>query len=103
MPRLSLYAGLLALFAGTAVMLQHNATSGTPTMSDKAGLNSNAAYRDGLYLGGLAAKSGSPGRVAIGRWAAESDHALFKTGFRRGYDDFVASHPLAEAAARQND
>jgi hypothetical protein len=103
MQRLSLYAGLLALFAGSAVMLQHNTMTGMPTMSDKAGLNSNAAYRDGLYLGGLAAKGGSPGRVAIGRWAAESDRALFRAGFRRGYDESVAGHPLAEAAARQND
>jgi hypothetical protein len=101
MRRLSLYATVLALFAGTAAMLQHDRANPSPAMQNEAGLNNNAAFRDGLYLGRLAAKSGDQGRVAIGRWAAESDRALFKTGFQRGYDEFLASRRPPDVAVRR--
>src|SRR5437879_1057353 len=51
MKRLSLYATVLALFAGTAGMLQHSRTNRLPEMHDETGLNNSAAFRDGLYLG----------------------------------------------------
>ena len=101
MKRLSLYATVLALFAGTAGMLQTSRTNPLPAMHDETGLNNSAAFRDGLYLGRLAAKSGDQGRVAIGRWSAESDRALFKAGFQRGYYEFLASRQSADAAARR--
>ena len=41
----------------------------------------DGAYRDGLYVGQLAAKSGRRSRPPIGRWSAEKDRASFGAGY----------------------
>jgi len=47
----------------------------------------DGAFRDGLYLGKLAAEQGQPASIAVGRWATELDRSMFTAGFRRGYND----------------
>jgi hypothetical protein len=47
-------------------------------------LATDAAYRDGLYLGKLARAAKREGRVPIGRWATEKDRASFVAGYREG-------------------
>jgi hypothetical protein len=37
----------------------------------------NGAFRDGLYLGALAAKRGEEPRIAEGRWSSQPDRASF--------------------------
>jgi hypothetical protein len=51
----------------------------------------DGAFRDGLYLGRLAAESGAAPRVVAGRWATEADRASFTAGYHKGYDDFLAN------------
>lgn len=45
----------------------------------------NAAYRDGLFLGKLDARSGNKHRVCLGRWGAQSDRVAFASGYEDGY------------------
>ncbi len=52
---------------------------------------SDGAFRDGLYLGKLAAESGEPLRPAVGRWSTEQDRSMFTAGYRRGYNDSLAT------------
>ena len=54
----------------------------------EAQLAADGAFRDGLYLGKLAAADGQPARVAIGRWSTEQDRSMFTAGYRRGYSQF---------------
>jgi len=51
----------------------------------------NAAYRDGVFQGSLAAKRNSPFHVAVGRWATEEDRASFSEGYRQAFGETVAS------------
>jgi hypothetical protein len=46
----------------------------------------DGAFRDGLYLGKLAARSHRVQRPAIGRWSSDQDRASFAAGYRLGYE-----------------
>jgi hypothetical protein len=45
----------------------------------------NAAFRDGLFLGGLAARHGDESQIAVGRWATSQDPLSFTMGYQQGY------------------
>ena len=96
-----LYALALVICVGTTAVLavsNHNVKSNP---SVEIGLASDGAFRDGLYLGKLAAESGQAPRVAIGRWSADQDRSRFAAGYRRGYSESVTS-VAADAAPAQS-
>jgi len=45
----------------------------------------SAAFRDGLFLGALAVKSGEQFAPSGGRWASARDQELFEEGYRQAY------------------
>jgi len=47
--------------------------------------STDAAYRDGLYLGRLDAQAGRRPHPAIGRWSQDADRSLFRAGYNAGY------------------
>src|SRR5216683_1844485 len=102
MTKLSLYIAVLALFAGATATLQAILHNGQPrpfpVIEADASHAASAAYRDGLYLGRLAAAQGSPIRVASGRWATDGDRTLFAAGYRQGYHEFLANRAANGAA-----
>jgi hypothetical protein len=55
-----------------------------------ARLEGDGAFRDGLYLGRLAAESGLPLNPAVGRWSTDQDRATFSIGYQRGYEKALA-------------
>lgn len=97
-----IYALALVICVGTTAMLavsNHNVKSNP---SIETGLASDGAFRDGLYLGKLAAECGqAPRRPAVGRWSAEQDRSMFAAGYRRGYSESVTS-AAANAAPAQS-
>jgi hypothetical protein len=83
---ISLFALALTLGMGTASMLNiNNHDSNEPVQ------NADAAFRDGLYLGRLAAEAGTEPHIARGRWATLGDRALFSAGYQEGYSGSLAS------------
>ena len=85
MKTISLFALALTLGMGTASMLNtNNQNSNQPVQ------NADAAFRDGLYLGKLAAQAGAEPHVARGRWATVGDRALFSAGYQEGYSGSLA-------------
>jgi hypothetical protein len=52
-----------------------------------------AAYRDGLYVGKLAAQRGEQRLAPVGRWAAQSDRDAFSAGYEQ------ANAEIAEAGS----
>ena len=56
----------------------------------------DAAFRDGLYLGKLDAKSGRKAHLSVGRWSTARDHASFVAGYQQGYQEVqvVKANPL---------
>lgn len=66
MKRLSLFAAVVALGL-TASMLRTDHQNHLPSPNETVAQITNAAFRDGLYLGRLAAERGGEHHVASGR------------------------------------
>ena len=58
---------------------------------------SSAAYRDGLYIGGINAQQGRTQDIPVGRWSRTQDRAAFTAGYLQGYlvmTDFSNRRPI---------
>jgi hypothetical protein len=55
------------------------------TLPASSGLNTNGAFRDGLYLGKLDAQQGRGSHLSVGRWNSANDRAAFIAGYTTGY------------------
>ncbi|HEV2964098.1 MAG TPA: hypothetical protein VGP35_09425 [Terriglobales bacterium] len=94
MKTLLTFALLAALGTGSAFMLRTE-----PSFNGSAQLT-DGAFRDGLYLGRLAAQSGNQRHVAVGRWANLQDRSSFSAGYQQGYSEFLASRVAPTAGAQ---
>ena len=90
MDKLFTYTLAIALCLGTTALLTNNRRAQQEQSADTT-LAIDGAFRDGLYVGRLAAEDGRSLHPPIGRWSNERDRASFATGYRRGYNDFLAS------------
>jgi hypothetical protein len=101
MTRVFTYALAIAICLGATAVLStsdHNAKQSPDT---EAGLAADGAFRDGQYLGNLAAQSGQPLRPAVGRWSRERDRSMFTAGYLRGYSETVARANAAGAESTE--
>jgi hypothetical protein len=98
---LSLYASVIALSIVPMSMLYSDRHHNSPTTNDNVAQITDGAFRDGLYLGRLAAESGREAHVAGGRWATAEDRSSFTAGYQRGYSEFLASRVALDNRARQ--
>jgi hypothetical protein len=90
MTRLFTYTVIVIGLGATATLgISPNAVN--PGTTAEARLAADGAFRDGLYLGKLAAEGGQTPRPAIGRWSTQQDRSMFTAGYRRGYAQTVAS------------
>lgn len=78
-----------ALGTGSAFMLGTERSSNNPVQL------TDGAFRDGVYLGRLAAQSGGEHHVAVGRWATAQDRSSFSAGYEQGYSKFLSSRVAA--------
>ena len=86
MEKLITSALAIAVCLGTTAMLANSGQRPSPTQIAEAQMATDGAYRDGLYLGKLTAKSGLRLLPPTGRWATERDRASFLAGYRRGFN-----------------
>jgi hypothetical protein len=94
MKTLSLFTLALALGLGTASLRYTGRHNQFPTLAFDT---TDGAFRDGLFLGKLAAEAGAEPRVARSRWGTPQDRALFTAGFEQAYSQVVASRGAASA------
>ena len=71
-----IFTAILRMDAGAAPDANHQAR--------------NAAFRDGTYLGNLAASRSESPRIASGRWSRAEDRASFTYGYQQAYEKFSA-------------
>lgn len=91
MRRLFLFAIVLTLCAGAVFVLRSAVHRNSfPDLQYDRPLQTGAAFRDGLYLGALAAKRGEESHIAEGRWSSQADRISFTAGYQQGYDEAVA-------------
>jgi len=90
--KLSLFVIVLALSLGVVanlrVAVQQLASMSADATAARA---TDGAFRDGIFLGGLAARRGNEPHIAVGRWATDRDRMSFAAGYRQGYSEFLAT------------
>jgi hypothetical protein len=91
MNKILTFALAIAVCLGTIAMLASGGHAARQRDPADVLMASDGAFRDGLYLGKLAAERGRPQHLQIGRWSNERDRALFAAGYQRGYNDSLAS------------
>jgi hypothetical protein len=80
------FAVLVSLGAGR--LMHPVAAAGTLTIGRaNFDMERNAAFRDGLFQGKLAASHGEEEHLSVGRWNAPEDRAAFVAGYRHGYSE----------------
>jgi hypothetical protein len=89
MNRVSLFASVIALSMGTVSVFHVQRQPNSLSASENVSHATDGAFRDGLYLGRLAAENGVAPHVVRGRWATEADRASFTAGYLRGYEGYA--------------
>jgi hypothetical protein len=87
----------LAVCLGTSAALSIRYPGSQPGRVPESQLALDGAYRDGLYVGKLAAESGRRSRPPIGRWSDEKDRASFLAGYQRIYNARISQPAYAKS------
>lgn len=87
----------LTVSVGTAAALEIRYPGAQRGRASESLLALDGAYRDGLYVGQLAAKSGRQGRPPIGRWSGEADRASFRAGYEHAYNARISQPAYAKS------
>jgi hypothetical protein len=82
MLRIGTYLLAMALSFGAGAAVSRHASAEEQHLTATA---TDAAFRDGLYLGKLSAKQGGSAHISRGRWSSESDRTAFVRGYQEGY------------------
>lgn len=91
MKRVPLFVLALVLCAAAAMSRGGIRQGASVSATANAAEATDGAFRDGLYLGKLAAESGGEFDIASGRWSMDHDRASFSTGYAQGYNKVLAS------------
>jgi hypothetical protein len=89
---------LALIVAGSAAKMVKTGMTTTTNAPQNIASNqeiSSAAFRDGSYLGKLAAGRGDAPHMAVGRWAKNADRILFATGYSEAYSQNLTANALA--------
>lgn len=92
MDRINTYSLVIAVALGTAALAGTSAREAQLTPRDDEIQTANdGAFRDGLFVGRLAASRGQASHPLVGRWSSERDRASFAAGYERGYRAFQSA------------
>src|SRR3981081_4713169 len=89
---------LALIVAGSAAKMVKTGMTTTTNAPQNIANNqeiSSAAFRDGSYLGKLAAGRGDAPHMAVGRWAKNADRILFATGYSEAYSENLTANAVA--------
>src|SRR5580704_12987615 len=85
---------------GLALIIVSSGAAIVKTQTDGAAIRNGhltaAAYRDGAYLGKLAAEHGDPAHVSIARWSTATNRELFSAGYQNAYAEQTAKNRLPD-------
>jgi len=85
MKKISLYMLAIALSAGSAAIVRSAMRAQSLHADGSALKEASGPFRDGLYLGKLAAKSGDEPRITTARWSRDEDRVAFREGYEHGF------------------
>ncbi|ABF42061.1 hypothetical protein Acid345_3060 [Candidatus Koribacter versatilis Ellin345] len=85
--KISGYALAMAMSFGAGAALSSNVSAGATDGNTARVLHgTDAAFRDGLYMGKHDAEEGRLHHVAAGRWSADADRTQYEAGYDAGFD-----------------
>lgn len=96
MDRIFTFALAVAVCLGTAAFLRAGGHPDAANAMVNSEMATDGAFRDGLYIGRLAAAQGKPPHPLIGRWSREKDRESFLAGYRAGYGSLQRTQHKAE-------
>ena len=96
MKKIGLYVLIIVLSVGSAAMVQSAMRTRSLNSDSSALMATNGAFRDGLYLGKLAARNGEEPRISTGRWVKDEDRSAFRDGYNRGFNQTLADRASTE-------
>jgi hypothetical protein len=102
MTRFFNYTAIVICLGATAT-LAFSPRTAKPSTTAEVLFENDGSFRDGLYLGKLAAEDGQPMRLALGRWSTDQDRAMFTAGYRRGYNESLTSARVNSGRAQPAD
>ena len=79
------YALTMVIGLGTGAALSSNASPTTSGTVSNVFANTDAAYRDGLFLGQRDAEQGRLRHASIGRWSTDQNRTEFQAGYNAGF------------------
>jgi basic membrane lipoprotein Med (substrate-binding protein (PBP1-ABC) superfamily) len=86
--KLSVYISLVVIpFGAATVRLAGKASHTKQVNTVDASQETDAAFRDGLYMGRLDAEDARNVRPSVSRWSEPKDRASFLAGYQRGYEE----------------
>lgn len=78
--------GLTVIVLAVASSVWSGVSAQTLQLNKTNGLRAtDAAYRDGLFLGKFDGRAGRKHRACVGRWSTQRDRASFASGYQQGY------------------
>lgn len=93
-----LWIAMAVAGVGAAAIIQAH----TPAGAGNRGQATDSAYRDGVYLGELAARQGENPRIASGRWATQANRQSFAAGYEKGYASMAHNSMIDRAVVATN-
>jgi len=82
-------ATVFAVCLGTTGALVYGGKTASQTATADAQRATDGAFRDGLYIGRLAAERGRPQHPPVGRWARQEDRESFAAGYHQAYTEYA--------------
>lgn len=80
------YAAAMLIGLATGATLTNGVSAQTLTATNmQVKHGTDAAYRDGLFMGKHDAAEGRLHHVSAGRWSVASDRAQYQTGYEAGF------------------
>jgi hypothetical protein len=90
--KISAYISLVVIpFGAATVRLANKASHAKQVSTVDATQATDAAFRDGLYLGRLDAEGARKVAPSTGRWSDPKDRASFLAGYQKGYEETRAA------------
>jgi hypothetical protein len=95
MKRYAIWIVLLVVCTGAVVMAKKRGNDTVPQETRQQA--ESAAYRDGLYLGKMAAERGDAAHVATARWSSDTDRVQFAAGYEQAFGAGATANTQSDA------
>jgi len=96
MKNISLSILAIALSVGSTVIVRSAVRAQPLNAGGSTSKEASGPFRDGFYLGKLAARNGDEPRITTARWSRDEDRAAFREGYEHGFSQVLIEQARAQ-------